>query len=133
MPLTDADIARWRLRSQHLTNPHAASAGAVVDHLLAVQAENPQQSAWAVACRTETPDAADLGALLDSGAVLRTHVLRSTWHYVSAEDIVWLLEVTAPRIQKVIDQQLTGRSSWTGPRSIGPRPPSWTDSAPAVT
>ncbi len=69
----------------------------MVDHLLAVQAENPQQSAWAVACRTETPDAADLGGLLDSGAVLRTHVLRSTWHYVSAEDIGWLLEVTAPR------------------------------------
>ena len=39
--------------------------------------------------------------------MLRTHVLRSTWHYVGAEDIVWLLEVTAPRILKVIDQQLT--------------------------
>ena len=107
MPLTDADIARWRLRSQHLTSPHAASAADVVDHLLAVQAENPQQSAWAVAGRTETPDAADLGGLLDSGAVLRTHVLRPTWHYVRAEDIVWLIEVTAPRVLKVTEQQLT--------------------------
>ena len=55
MPLTDADIARWRLRSQHLTRPHAASAADVVDHLLAVQAENPQQSAWAVAVPDRDP------------------------------------------------------------------------------
>ena len=107
MPLTDADIARWRLRSQRLIRPHAAGAKDVVGHLLAVQAENPSQSAWAVAGRTETPDPADLGGLLDSGAVLRTHVLRPTWHYVAAEDIVWLIEVTAPRVFKVTEQQLT--------------------------
>ena len=107
MPPTDADIARWRLRSQRLVRPHAASVEDVVGHLLAVQAENPSQSAWAVAARTETPDAADLGGLLESGAVLRTHVLRPTWHYVHAEDIVWLIEVTAPRVLKVTAQQLT--------------------------
>ena len=107
MPLTDADIARWRLRSQRLTRPHAASAGDVVGHLLAVQAENPSQSAWAVAGRTESPDPSDLGGLLDSGAVLRTHVLRPTWHYVRAEDIVWLIEVTRPRVLRVTAQQLT--------------------------
>jgi len=50
--LTDADIARWRLRNQHLTGPFAGAARDVVGHLLAVQAENPSQSAWAVACRT---------------------------------------------------------------------------------
>ena len=105
--LTDPDIARWRLRSQHLTRPYAETARDVVGHLLAVQAENPQQSAWAVACRTETADPTDLGGLLDSGAVLRTHVLRPTWHYVRAEDIVWLIEVTAPRVLNVTAQQLT--------------------------
>ena len=107
MPLTDADIARWRLRSQHLTRPHVSAAADVVGHLLAVQAENPQQSAWAVAGRTATPDAADLGGLLDAGAVLRTHMLRSTWHYARAEDVGWLIELTAPRILKVTAQQLT--------------------------
>lgn len=105
--ITDAGLARWRLRSQLLVRPHAASAADVVGHLLAVQAENPQQSAWAVATRTMTPGPADLGGLLDSGAVLRTHVLRPTWHYVRAEDIVWLLEVTAPRVMRVTAQQLT--------------------------
>ncbi len=95
--VTDIDIARWRLRSQHLVTPQAAGAADVVGHLLGVQAENPSQSAWAVAARTTSPDPADLAGLLAAGAVLRTHVLRPTWHYVAAEDARWLLGLTAPR------------------------------------
>jgi Winged helix DNA-binding domain len=102
----DLDIARWRFRSQRLVPPYATSAGEAVRTLLAVQAENPGQAAWAVASRTQHPDQADLAGLLDDGAVLRTHVLRPTWHFVRAEDIGWLLELTAPRIRRVTGQQL---------------------------
>ena len=103
---TDREIARWRLRSQHLVSPHAPSAAAVIQNLLAVQAENASQAAWAVACRTQNRDASELEALLDQGSVVRTHVLRPTWHFVAAEDIGWLLELTAPRIRPIIDRQL---------------------------
>src|SRR5215468_1425748 len=102
----DLDIARWRLRSQHLVPPFAVSAGEVVGSLLAVQAENPSQAAWAVAARTREPDRADLAALLDDGDVVRTHVLRPTWHFVLAEDIGWLLDLTGPRVRRVTGQQL---------------------------
>jgi hypothetical protein len=102
----DLDIARWRLRSQHLVAPHAASAREVVGSLLAVQAENPSQAAWAVAARTRHPDRADLATLLDEGAVLRTHVLRPTWHFVPADDLGWLLDLTGPRVRRVTGQQL---------------------------
>jgi hypothetical protein len=104
--VADLDIARWRLRTQHLVSPYAASAREAVGSLLAVQAENPSQAAWAVASRTQNPDQADLAALLDSGAVLRTHVLRPTWHFVRAEDIGWLLDLTGPRVRRVTGQQL---------------------------
>jgi hypothetical protein len=100
-------MARWRLRSQHLVSPWAASARDVVGSLLAVQAENPSQAAWAVASRTRNPDQADLTRLLDDGAVLRTHVLRPTWHFVRAEDIGWLLDLTGPRVRRVTGQQLS--------------------------
>ncbi len=103
---TDREIARWRLRSQHLVSPHAASAAGVVRSLLAVQAENPSQAAWAVASRTRLPAAPELESLLDQGSVVRTHVLRPTWHFVAAEDIGWLLELTAPRIRPLIARQL---------------------------
>lgn len=102
----DLDIARWRLRSQNLVWPYAASAREAVGSLLAVQAENPSQAAWAVASRTQKPDQADLATLLSDGAVLRTHVLRPTWHFVRAEDIGWLLDLTGPRVRRVTGQQL---------------------------
>jgi Winged helix DNA-binding domain len=102
----DLDIARWRLRSQHLVAPLAGSASEAVGRLLAVQAENPGQAVWAVASRTRDPGETELASLLDDGDVLRTHVLRPTWHFVRAEDIGWLLELTGPRVQRVTGQQL---------------------------
>jgi Winged helix DNA-binding domain len=104
--MRDLDIARWRLRSQHVVWPYAVSAREAVGALLAVQAENPGQAAWAVASRTPDPDQAELAALLDDGTVLRTHVLRPTWHFVRAEDAGWLLELTGPRVRRVTGQQL---------------------------
>lgn len=99
-------IARWRLDSQHLVGPGADSVDEVMSRLLAVQAENPAQSAWAVAARTARPDSAALREALEQGRVLRTHVLRPTWHYVAAADLDWLLALTSPRVLPVVDAQL---------------------------
>jgi DNA glycosylase AlkZ-like len=104
--MQDLDIAHWRLRSQHLVAPYAASASEAVGRLLAVQAENPGQAVWAVASRTRDPGEVDLATLLDDGGVLRTHVLRPTWHFVRADDIGWLLDLTGPRVRRVTGQQL---------------------------
>jgi hypothetical protein len=105
--MQNLDIARWRLHAQHLVRPYAVSAREAVGSLLAVQAENPSQAAWAVASRTPKPDQAELAALLDDGAVVRTHVLRPTWHFVLAEDLGWLLDLTGPRVRRVTGQQLS--------------------------
>lgn len=119
---TDRDLARWRLHSQLLAAP-ADDAEHVVRTLLAVQAENPSQSAWAVATRTVSPRQDDLAAALASGRVLRTHVLRPTWHYVHADDVRWLTELTAPRVLPVFDQQL---------RPLAERMPRLADAVEAV-
>jgi hypothetical protein len=87
----------------------------VIRSLLAVQAENPGQAEWAVASRTQLRNAAELAALLDQGSVVRTHVLRPTWHFVAAEDIGWLLELTAPRIRPLIARQLEDAHGLAGP------------------
>ena len=75
-------------------------------NLLAVQAENPSQSAWAVASRTAQPSRSDLRGALEDGRMIRTHVLRPTWHYVLGEDVGWLLELTAPRVRQTTARQL---------------------------
>lgn len=90
--------------------PRRDTAEEVVDHLLAVQAENAGQAAWAVACRTRVPGSGDLEALLADGRVLRTHVLRPTWHFVAAADAGWLLELTGPRVRPVFLRQLQDHS-----------------------
>ena len=87
----------------------------MIRDLLAVQAENPSQAEWAVASRAQLPNASELAALLDRGSVVRTHVLRPTWHFVAAEDIGWLLELTAPRIRPLIARQLEDAHGLTGP------------------
>ena len=104
--IDDVAIARWRLRAQHLVAPFARSAHDVIRSLLAVQAENPGQAEWAVAARTRRRDPSDLSTLLDKGVVIRTHVLRPTWHFVCADDLGWLLDLTGPRVQRVTGQQL---------------------------
>ncbi|MBS1690562.1 MAG: AlkZ family DNA glycosylase, partial [Bacteroidetes bacterium] len=36
------------------------------------------------------------------GSILRTHVMRPTWHFVAPQDIRWMLELTAPRVRMVM-------------------------------
>ena len=67
--IDDLTLARWRLRTQHLVEPHLGTGVGVVGALLAVQAENPAQSAWAVAARTAAADPADLARSLNDGTV----------------------------------------------------------------
>lgn len=113
MRQTARGISLWRLSSQRLLAPHAPSVTAVLDHLLAVQAENSRQSEWALASRTAGCDPAELPRLLGDGKVVRTHILRPTWHYVPVADISWLLELTAPRVRQVFLRQLTSRPGWS--------------------
>ena len=32
---------------------------------------------------------------------MRTHVLRPTWHFVTPQDLRWLLALTAPRVHQL--------------------------------
>jgi len=59
-----------------------------------------------VATRTRSPNGADLAETLATGRVLRIHVLRSTWHYVHADDAQWLQDLTAARVMPIFAQQL---------------------------
>lgn len=100
--MDDRSIAHWRLHTLRLAGQIHRSPAAVVDGLLAVQSENHPQASWAVATRTSGVIEAAFGRLFDDGVILRTHVLRPTWHYVRPDDIRWLVELTAPRIRPLM-------------------------------
>lgn len=96
--LTTSDIARWRLRTQGLVGSGFVSPVDVVATMGAVQAQDHAIALWSVAQRVPGATVTDVQRLLDDGALLRTHVLRPTWHYVTPADIRWMLALTAPRV-----------------------------------
>ena len=102
--MDDRVVARWRLHTLRLHGQTYPSPAAVVDGLLGVQAENHPQASWAVATRTPGITEAEVAKQFDDGVILRTHVLRSTWHFVRPHDIRWLVELTAPRVRKTYVQ-----------------------------
>jgi hypothetical protein len=103
-PATDAmsRLLQRRLLSQRLIGTPLASAADVVRHLGAVQAQDYPMAKWGIAQRMAGATDAALDADIDSGAVLRTHVLRPTWHFVLPEDIRWLLDLTGPRVRRAM-------------------------------
>jgi hypothetical protein len=97
--LRPRDIARRRLANQRLIGAPFATPAEVVRRLGAVQSQDYAGGKWAVAQRTPGATDADVERALTDGAILRTHVLRPTWHVVAAEDIRWMLALTAPRVR----------------------------------
>ena len=92
------DIARQRLINQGLVKPVLKTAGEVVARLGAVQAQDYAASKWGIAQRTSGLTDAEIEKEIDDGSIVRTHVLRPTWHFVAATDIAWMLALTAPRV-----------------------------------
>ena len=102
MKVRAQDILRQRLRNQRLVCLPFARAEHVVDWLVAVQSQDYSGAKWAVGQRTAGASEADLERLYDAGAILRTHVMRPTWHFVRPADIRWLLALTAPRVRAIL-------------------------------
>ena len=95
------DIVAGRLRAQRLTGEQHATVAEAVAWSGGVQAQVPHEARWSLAMRVPGADDASVQAVVDSGAVVRTHVLRPTWHYVCAEDLRWMLRLTAPRVHRM--------------------------------
>ncbi len=97
--MTHAAIARLRLQNQRIAGTEFAQPDAVVRWLGAVQAQEYTGAIWAVGQRMRGATAAALDQALADGTILRTHVMRPTWHFVTPADIRWLLALTAPRVK----------------------------------
>lgn len=93
------DIRALRLASQHLAGAKMGSAEGVIKHFGATQSQDFIAVKWSVGQRVINSSEEKFVADFSSGKILRTHVLRPTWHIVAQENIRWMLELTAPRIK----------------------------------
>jgi hypothetical protein len=80
--MTLDQIAKLRLLSQQLIRSKFTSPVEVVSHFGAMQAQDYAMAKWAVGSRFATTDSA-VEKALDRGEIIRTHILRPTWHLVA--------------------------------------------------
>ena len=92
------DIARLRLAAHRIADSSFASPAEVVEWMGAVQAQDMKMARWAVGVRLPESTEASVVAAMERGEILRTHVLRPTWHLVPARALGWMLMLTAPKI-----------------------------------
>lgn len=96
--MTNLEISSLRLYHQYLAREKLDTPTRVVEELGAVQAQDYGGGLWALALRLRGEREVEVERAFDQGEILRTHVLRPTWHFVTPQDIGWMLELTAPRV-----------------------------------
>ncbi len=119
--MTDDQVRGERMARQRLIGEPFESAVGAVRHLTAVQAQEFDDACRAVTRRVAgRPDPTDVAREAAAGAIVRHHVLRPTWHFVLADELDWLLDLTAERIHALARPQyrthgiLDDLDRWTG-------------------
>src|SRR5262245_57277014 len=96
-------VVHQRLHSQYISRSAPRHPAKVVAWLGAVQAQEFNAALWGLGLRMPAGSrAAAIARAVDAGRILRTHVLRPTWHFVTPADIRWMLELTAPQVHRTM-------------------------------
>ena len=98
----EIDLPHLRLQNTGLISSPFQTSAEVVTHLGAVQAQDFAAAKWSVGLRMQKATDAIVEKAFNEGKFLRTHVMRPTWHFVMPEDIRWMLELTSPRVKKIL-------------------------------
>lgn len=96
--MNNSDVISQRLQNQKLSSSEFKKPADVVRWLGAVQAQDFNGAKWALALRMHNATDAVIEKAFNEGEILRTHLMRPTWHFVAPDDIRWLLQLTAPRV-----------------------------------
>ncbi|WP_264535560.1 winged helix DNA-binding domain-containing protein [Flavobacterium sp. N1736] len=98
--MTHQEISYYRLAAQKLLETNSNSPQEIVHHLGAMQAQDYSMAKWAIGSRCNATEK-EIEEAIDAAKIIRTHILRPTWHFVSAEDIYWMLDISGPQVQKM--------------------------------
>ncbi|MGN5733575.1 winged helix DNA-binding domain-containing protein [Arthrobacter psychrochitiniphilus] len=101
--VTPTQIARLRLAAQGIiTTSTSPSPGPVdvVRSLTALQGQDFQGALWSIGLRSPASTRASVEAAFNSGQLVRSWPMRGTLHVSAAEDLGWILSLTAERMYK---------------------------------
>jgi len=91
-------LAHRRLLNHHIEGEKFETPEEVVKWMGALQAQDYQQSLWAIGLRTQSATVADIEQAITDKKILRTWPMRGTIHVVPSEDAQWMLTLSAPRM-----------------------------------
>ena len=104
--MTHSDISHIRIQNQQLSQAHFSTAKELVGYMGAMQAQDFPMARWAVGVRLPEMNDEIIAKAYNDAEIIRTHVMRPTWHFVSPNDIYWMLELTAPRIKPILKSSI---------------------------
>ena len=99
--MKDNYLATKRIYNQQIITPQFSQPEDVVNYMVAMQAQDYAGAKWAIGLRMPNAKNDKIEQAINEGKILRTHLLRPTWHFVTPADIRWVLTLTAPRIHAV--------------------------------
>ncbi|HET6557314.1 MAG TPA: winged helix DNA-binding domain-containing protein [Prolixibacteraceae bacterium] len=99
------EIAFHRLKNQQLASTDFQTPKQLVGWMGAMQAQDYNHAKWAIGVRLPHLTDNQIEDAFNRGEILRTHIMRPTWHFVSADDIYWMLELTSPQIRAVLNSR----------------------------
>ena len=96
--LLQQSIANIRSHNHQLPSTDFTKPCQIVEHFGMIQAQDFNSAKWAIGVRLSECTEELINESYNKGEILRTHVLRPTWHLITPENIRWMLELSAKRI-----------------------------------
>jgi hypothetical protein len=100
--MTVSAISNLRLVNQHIDGDRLKTIKELVQWMGAIQAQDYTMSKYAIGVRLKNASDSTIEEAINKAEIIRTHVLRPTWHFVAAEDIRWMLELTAKNLNRLL-------------------------------
>ena len=99
--MNSRDISNFRLINQQIAESKFSKIKDVVGWMGAMQAQDYEMAKLAIGLRLPGTCNTTIENAIEEADIIRTHLLRPTWHFVSSDDIYWMLELSAPQIKSV--------------------------------
>src|SRR5215831_18177656 len=96
--MTSLNILLQRLYNQQISQRSFQNPNEVVEWFGAMQAQDYFGAKWAIGLRLKGITDADIEQAIADKKIIRTWPMRRTLHFVSPQDIRWMLKLLTPRI-----------------------------------
>lgn len=96
-------ITNIRVLSQQLSTSQFDQPKELVKWMGAIQAQEYNMAKWAIGARLKSGSLQQVEESLKRGEIIRTHIMRPTWHFVPAEDLRWMSQLSGHRVKDAYD------------------------------